>query len=85
MKLPTTLFFYFVAVAVACGDNAYKCYGGNGADDDYKKTLACCNSVGEDTCYCFGLAENMCDMGSDSVQGFKDCCAKYSGFSTREC
>lgn len=85
MKLPTALFFCFVAVALACGDNAYKCFGGNGVDDDYKKTLAGCDFIGEDTCYCFGMTENMCDMGRDIVQKFKNCYAKHSGFSTSQC
>ncbi|KAE8846665.1 hypothetical protein HRS9139_01232 [Pyrenophora teres f. teres] len=85
MKLPTILLLQFAAVAIACGDNAYRCVGPNGVGDDWAKTNHCCVTLAQDTCYCSHMAETYCDPDGSNIENFKDCCGSFQGYEAREC
>lgn len=85
MKLSAILLLHFTALAIACGDNAYRCVGPDTVSDDAAKTNQCCTSLGQDTCYCYHRAENFCDPDADNIQNFKDCCGSFQDYEAREC
>lgn len=85
MKVFCTLLLY-VAIASACGDNAYRCINPEGSiSQDWAKTNYCCNQLAEDTCYCSHRAETYCDPYGPNIDRFKKCCESFTDFSWREC
>lgn len=79
----------FTTVAMSCGDNAYRCVGpSRNAAEDFRHTQLCLKSVGldeNDTCYCWGSAQDYGDVGSDKAEAFRACCEGYDNYSVREC
>lgn len=82
---PFSVISLFVAVAAACGDNAYRCTGDVSVSQDWAKTNHCCQKLSQDTCYCSHMAETYCDPDSNNIQKFKDCCGNFKGYTAREC
>jgi hypothetical protein len=79
------VFNLLIAVASACGNNAYRCVGNGSVEDDWKHTNACCAMLFEETCYCSHRAETYCDPSGGNIQKFKDCCDQWDNYYAREC
>ncbi|KAK4151241.1 hypothetical protein C8A00DRAFT_36140 [Chaetomidium leptoderma] len=68
------------SVAYACGDNAYRCKNPDAdVGEMYEVTKKICDQLGEDTCWCYHLAEDYCDPSGDNIQKFKDMCENHGG------
>ena len=83
MKMLVLLSLFTSAMALSCSnsDNALRCVDPNGDDSgaNWRLTAACMKRVGfEDTCWCYGRAEDYASPSDDKVQAFKDCCGGYN-------